>query len=122
VKPLVGPPSEQTAAARELVLPHERDDDTSIERRFHELARQWREATAFTSSTTEMINDQAYQQIIGMGREVVPFLLAELRREPDHWFWALKAITGHDPVPPADRGNIRRMAQAWLEWAEREGY
>ena len=44
------------------------------------------------------------------------------RREPDHWFWGLKAITGEDPVALADRGKVGRMAQAWLDWAKKRGY
>ena len=89
--------------------------------RFRELHRQWKEATAFTSSTTEIAMEPAYQQIIGMGREALPLIFAELRRKPDHWFWALKAITGEDPVAPDDRGKIKRMAETWLNWADQHG-
>jgi hypothetical protein len=39
-----------------------------------------------------------YQEIIGMGERAVPLLLAELKREPDDWFWALHAITGASPL------------------------
>jgi hypothetical protein len=63
----------------------------------------------------------AYQQIIGMGREVVPLILRELEREPDHWFWALKAITGEDPVPEQHRGRVRAMADAWIRWGREHG-
>jgi hypothetical protein len=94
----------------------------SVEDRFRDLISQWKEATAFTSSTTEIAMHSAYQQIIGMGREVLPLLFAELRERPAQYFWALKAITGEDPVALADRGKIRRMSQAWLDWASRHGY
>jgi hypothetical protein len=100
----------------------EANGDPSMEGRFRDLACRWKEATAFTSSVTEMATNPAYQQIIGMGREVLPLIFEELRRRPDHWFWALKAITGEDPVPPADRGRLRRMAEAWLGWAKDHGY
>lgn len=45
----------------------------------------------------EMAMHPAYQRIIGLGPEVAPLLLRELERQPDHWFWALKALTGADP-------------------------
>jgi hypothetical protein len=64
----------------------------------------------------------AYQEIIGMGPEVVPLLLADLARQPDHWFTALKAITGANPVDPADCGRIEKMAEAWLQWGRQNGY
>src|ERR1700687_4065288 len=92
------PPSEPAATQAPIFT--SRPAESRLEDHFRELARQWKEATEFTSSTTQMVMHPAYQQIIGMGREALPFLLAELRRKPDHWFWALKAITGEDPVPP----------------------
>ena len=59
----------------------------------------------------------AYQHVIGMGSLALPFILAELEREPDHWFWALKAITGEDPVAEEQRGDVLGMTKTWLEWA-----
>lgn len=89
--------------------------------KFYSLAEAWRQDVRFTSSLTEMILHPAYQRIIGMGFEVVPFLLHELGRKPDHWFWALTAITGADPVPTEDRGKVRKMAEAWLRWGKEQG-
>lgn len=89
---------------------------------FEALARQWRTDTRFASSTTEIAMHPAYQRIIGLGPAAVPFILAELRREPGPWFWALAAISGADPVPQADRGKLDRMTQAWLAWGEAHGF
>jgi hypothetical protein len=89
--------------------------------RFQELARQWKDATLFLSSITDIAMHPAYQQIIGMGKDALPLLLDELRRHPDHWFWALQAITGVNPVPVSDRGDMGRMTQAWLAWADQQG-
>ncbi len=113
---------EGAAADKSAQKPAPNGSQSSVEHRFGDLARQWKESTAFMSSTTDMVMHPAYQQIIGMGPEVLPLILAELRRQPGQWFWALKAITGEDPVDPADRGKVRRMAQAWLEWARLRGY
>ena len=64
----------------------------------------------------------AYRQIVGMGWAVVPLLLSELRRKPDHWFIALKEITGENPVPASGEGNVRMMADAWVRWGVAGGY
>jgi hypothetical protein len=96
--------------------------DPALVGRFRDLVREWKAATTLMSSITEMATHPAYQQIIGMGKEAIPLLLEELRQTPDHWFWALKAITSEDPVPPADRGKLRPMTEAWLAWAEAHGY
>jgi hypothetical protein len=84
--------------------------------RFEELAAEWKSAVAFTSSSSAMIAHPAYQAIIALGSPAVPLLLRELEREPAHWFEALKAITGEDPVAPADWGRVKAMAAAWLSW------
>jgi len=90
--------------------------------KFQSLVSQWKEDTQFMSSTTSMILNRAYQEIIGMGPSVIPFILRELATRPDHWFPALKALTGVDPVPSSERGKLREMANAWLEWARAQGY
>lgn len=90
--------------------------NTTLEREFRALSRQWREACGLLSSTSAMIAHPAYQEIIELGQSVVPLLLRELEQEPVHWFEALKAITGDDPVSPSDWGDIPAMTAAWLAW------
>lgn len=92
-----------------------------VAQRFRALAARWREDCGHLSSIREMILHPAYQQIIGMGPAVLPHVLDELERQPDHWFWALRAITGEDPVRQQDRGRVSEMARDWLEWAEGRG-
>ncbi len=89
---------------------------TNVEKEFVALARQWKEACAFLSSTSAMLAHPAYQSIIELGQPAVPLLLRELEKEPVHWFEALKAITGQDPVVRKDWGNISAMTAAWLAW------
>lgn len=101
-------------------IPISRQREKTAER-FRELLRQWKADVAPISSLTEMAMHPAYQQIIGLGREAVPLILRELEREPDHWFWALKAITGVDPVESARKGRVREMALAWLRWGREQG-
>ena len=88
--------------------------------KFNSLVATWCQEVRFTSSLTQMVLHPKYQRIIGMGFTAVPFLLGELERKPDHWFWALHAITGADPVKPEDRGKLRKMAEAWLKWGREQ--
>ena len=94
----------------------------NVEQKFQRLAAVWRAETGHLSSTTQMFGHPAYQEIIALGPAVVPSLLRDLAQEPEHWFAALKTITGAQPVPPADRGQIDKMAEAWLRWAREHGY
>lgn len=93
-----------------------------VVKRFEKLAAEWKAARNQISSGTEMFLHPAYQKIIGMGPEVVPLILREMEANLDHWFWALKAITEKDPVPPAHRGRLKLMAKDWLNWARKQGY
>ncbi len=86
---------------------------------FRSLAAQWRAETAALSSVQQMVLHPAYQRIIGLGPAVIPLLLQELRREPDHWFWALHAITGETPVGP--NSTFDEAVAAWLEWGRSRG-
>ncbi len=90
--------------------------------RFQQLVRRWKQDTAHISNIGKKALHPAYQELIGMGHAAVPLILAELRREPDDWFWALHAITGANPVPAEIRGNIRLMMEAWLQWGADQGY
>jgi hypothetical protein len=90
-------------------------------RRFNELAARWREDTEFHSSPKILFEHPAYQEIIGFGPDVLPLLLKDMEETGSFWFWALKAITGENPVPYADRGDIPRVTEHWLNWGRERG-
>lgn len=73
------------------------------------------------SSSTEKAVHPAYQRIIGLGPAVVPLVLRELEQHGGHWFWALRALTGENPVRPEDAGQVRKMTESWLEWGRQRG-
>lgn len=97
-------------------------NQAALRERFTELTTRWRAETKFLSSTTEIAMHPAYQQIIGMGPAALPLILSELEREPYHWYWVLKCITGADPVPSEYKGQRQKMREAWLHWAKEQGY
>jgi hypothetical protein len=96
--------------------------DPDLERRFRDLANVWQAEVAHLSSTTARVNHTAYREIIALGPVVVPLLLRELAKSPNHWFAALRAITGADPVPPSERGRVDPMTEAWIRWGRDHGY
>ncbi|MCA1567033.1 MAG: hypothetical protein LC803_15560 [Acidobacteria bacterium] len=97
--------------------------DADLEQEFHRLADQWRNETFHLSLAREQADNLAYHQIIGMGEKALPFIFRELQETTSDWFWALKAITRADvEVRPEDRGNVHRIAEAWLEWGRENGH
>lgn len=97
-------------------------NQTELETEFKRLAKEWRIDTGMLSLVTQKSMHPAYQRIIGMGQPVVPLILRDLEQKPDHWFWALRAITGDNPVKPEQRGRMKQMAQAWIQWGKERGY
>lgn len=94
----------------------------AIEHEFRRLEAIWNAETGYSSSDDEIVAHPAFQAIIRMGWDVVPFMLQDLKQGPSLWVWALPAITGANPVNAADRGNIEKMSEAWLHWAQANGH
>ena len=89
---------------------------------FNELFQKWHTETALLSSGTAIVSHAAYKQIIGMGETVIPFILMQLQKNPQHLFYALYHITGENPVPLSHAGNLEKMAADWLAWGVQKGY
>jgi hypothetical protein len=97
-------------------------NDPDLECRFRELVIRWQAEVAPLSSTTARVQHHSYREIITLGPAVVPLLLRELEQRPNHWFAALRSLTGADPVAPSDRGKIGPMTEAWIKWGKEHGY
>ena len=114
------PRTERCVASLEASV--DAETPSELERTFLALAERWRRDTEPLSSITMKSMHPAYQRIVGMGRRALPLVFREMRRAPDHWFWALTAITGEDPVEPEDAGDIEKMTEAWLSLGKRRGW
>jgi hypothetical protein len=91
-----------------------------VDTHFKALTDTWRLERRGISSTERMLLCPSYQRIIGLGLgwkdQVIRLIMRELQERPDFWFAALRALTGEDPVSESERGNVRRMSEAWLKW------
>ena len=92
------------------------------EEEFRTLYEEWRRDTATSSSMRTKAAHPAFRRIVAMGDPVVPLILAQLRRQPSHLFWALHEITGANPVKPGSAGKVMEMVEDWLTWGARQGY
>jgi len=101
-----------------------RNENETLEKLFREHSERWKEDTRHLSSITKMISHPSYLRIIGLagksyGHGLERLLLQELQSEPDHWFAALTAISGEDPVKPEH--DFDQSISAWLEWGRQMG-
>jgi hypothetical protein len=93
---------------------------TEIEPEFQRLARQWYRETAKFSLIQKKAMHPAYQRIIGMGPDALPWIFRELETSRGHWLWALTAITGKDVAKPEQ--TFDEAVDEWLKWGHEQGY
>src|SRR4051812_36395557 len=96
--------------------------EESVEERFRRLEKTWFNEIGYSSNPNELCSHWAFREIIGMGEAVVPLILRDLEERPRLWVWALPEITGADPVPEDQAGNIAKMSETWLQWGREHGY
>ena len=86
---------------------------------FQLLAEKWKEDSKFLAFAKDSVQLPTYQAIIAMGKIALPYILEDMKIQPNHWFTALKAITGENPVLSEHRGNIQSMSNDWLLWGKK---
>ncbi|MEK0337950.1 MAG: hypothetical protein QQN41_11010 [Nitrosopumilus sp.] len=94
----------------------------NIATKFNQLASEVEDDCVMVSSPSQIILHKSYQEIIGLGSKVIPFLINRLDSTPSFWFMALEAIAGENPVPMNQRGYLEKEIAAWRDWALAQGY
>ena len=92
---------------------------SETEEQFNALAQRWYRETGMLSFINQKAMHPAYQRIIGMGRNALPFIFRELSENRGDWFWALESITDENPADGIT--NFRQASKAWLVWAQERG-
>jgi len=94
----------------------------TLRQKFERLADTWQKETVLVSNIGLIQSNPSYLGIIAMGKDALPFIFNNMRQNPNHWFIALNAITGVNPVQENDRGNVEAMTTSWLQWAKKNAY
>jgi hypothetical protein len=110
--------------ARKSILAKRKKDKQPLSEVFRQQVDLWKHETGHLSSLRKAVAHPSYLRIIGLanessGFEIERLLLHELEAEPDHWFPALAAITGQNPVKPED--DFDDAVAAWLNWGKAKG-
>jgi hypothetical protein len=92
------------------------DVEATLRARFEQLREQWEEATGILSNPDRRAAHPAHQAVIALGMPVVPLLLRDMEARYTHWFMALRAITGENPVRREHAGRVPLMVEDWLAW------
>lgn len=93
--------------------------DNSLETKFNDFVITWKRATSNIPSIRRRLKHNSYQEIINLGKPVLPLLLKEMESNPDHWMVALSVLSGANPVPKNAAEDVKRAAQLWIEWGKK---
>lgn len=87
------------------------------------LMTTWKRQTRLLSSVSKKVSHPLYRQLMSLGIAAVAPMLKDLKDNgPAHWFCALNAITGTNPVSTGMAGNMTAMTEAWIKWGVEAGY
>lgn len=88
----------------------------TLEKEFAKHSKRWIRDTVHLSSPSEKYLHPSYARIMGLGAPAVRLILRSLEKQPADWFYALRAMTGANPVTSAMAGDMDQMMDAWLQW------
>lgn len=83
---------------------------------FNRLKNNWKIETAFISDYNKIINNPSYLSIIGLGKEIIPLILKDLRDNDALWFHALEEITKIKPKFNNINPTYQQVKKFWLDW------
>lgn len=106
-----------TSSTNESVL---QNPDPHLEAELEELFANWREETKHLSLAYQKAMNFSYQQIIGKGKDAIPFILKKMKERQGQWFWALYAIVQRDVA--ANIEDYDEAVSAWLSWGRKNRY
>lgn len=80
----------------------------------------WQKETSHLSSVSQIVEHPAYREIVKMGKEVVPWIIDDIKFHGTTFWWhALREILKDGPiVPEYGRGKLRLINELWLAWYE----
>lgn len=94
-----------------------------VNQRFIELAKVINDDTRYRSDLECIREHPNYKEIIGMA-DSVPLLLRFVQQDEycHICMLGLHDLAGVSPIPPEDRGYLRKMIAAWLSWGRENGH
>ncbi len=99
---------------------YSRSASDRLKSEFDNHARKWQIETEDFSILALRFSHASYLRIVGLGHVAIPWLLEELRTDPDWWFEALKAVSAEDPASQC--ASFDDAVEAWINWGSDRGY
>lgn len=96
--------------------------DDSYEDRFNYLFNKWKEDTKYISDYNKIINDPSYLEILGLGKDILPFIFKSFKDNTGFWLHALEHITNKKKYIKKKNPTRKDFRDFWLTWGVNEKY
>ncbi len=110
----------QQVHAADIDLSNFLRNPTDVRKDFEEQAKKWDKETRLLSSINAIVMHPSYLRIIGIGKQALPLIFERMKETPGHWFVALQAITGENPVD--NDADFAKATEQWLSWGKSRGF
>lgn len=118
-------PTQGQVISMRLVVGTERPRTRQVQDEFSYHAKKWQRETRHLSSPIDRYLHPSYSRIIALiaanGSEGLRIILRDLKKNQNDWFYALRSITGENPVKSSLAGDVPKMVRAWIKWGETRG-
>lgn len=90
------------------------DSSLFLRERFNILYNQWYKDTVFMSSVGSIVNHPAFNAIVSMGKDAVPYILDKIDNEPSPLVWALNLIF-KSKISKDPRLTVSEACKLWVK-------
>lgn len=102
--------------------PRDARNQSIIGKEFKRLAREFDQKISVSDPARAIVSVEEYLTIVGLGPEVVPFLIKDLAQSGRPWSIALKAITRERVGDNIPQDKPLALAAAWVRWGREQGH
>jgi hypothetical protein len=89
---------------------------------FYAVLRRWRSETAFYSDPDKITSHPSFLDMVRNAKLITPLIIDELRIRPSLLVWVLDDAYADKPYSDDVVGDIGEMTNAWISWADRNGF
>lgn len=88
---------------------------------FFAILRRWESETVLESNPDRIMKHPSFRALVDHADIAFSLIIDQLLLKPSHLVWVLEEAYHERPYSIKDAGNLSKMADAWIEWAERNG-
>lgn len=86
----------------------------TIKKSYLELRKIWENDTCFSSQIET--DHPKFKEIVDLGKDVVPFIIEDIKVNPGWIVVALSRITSENPIKKEHAGRLHEICKDWIEW------